>query len=152
MRTRGAHSGPPPSRGRPRSAVREAGFTLIEVVVAFVLLGLVLSTGFEIFSDGMSRASLLEERSRALAVARTQLSDAGLEEPLKEGMLQGDAADPRFHWTTTVVPYVAPDAQPDRPMQTAYELYHVEVRVDWRGSDGKDHALALATLRLGSRA
>lgn len=132
------------------------GFTLIEVVVAFVLLGLVLSTGFEIFSDGMSRASLLEERSRALEVARTQLSDAGLEEPLKEGMAQGDAADARFHWTTTVVPYVAPDAQPNGQMQAqpqaAYELYHVEVKVDWRGADGKDHALALSTLRLGSRA
>lgn len=128
------------------------GFTLIEVVVAFVLLGLVLSTGFEIFSDGMSRAALLDERSRALDVARTQLSEAGLEQPLQEGMSQGEAADARFHWTTTVVPYADPDVPPDRPLQTAYQLYQVEVKVDWRGSDGKDHALALSTLRLGTRA
>lgn len=31
--------GPPPARGRPRSAKREGGFTLIELVVAMVLLG-----------------------------------------------------------------------------------------------------------------
>lgn len=30
---------PPPSRGRPRSAKREAGFTLVEIVIAMVLLG-----------------------------------------------------------------------------------------------------------------
>jgi len=31
--------GPPPARGRPRSMKREAGFTLVEVVLAMVLLG-----------------------------------------------------------------------------------------------------------------
>jgi general secretion pathway protein J len=31
--------GPPASRGRPRSSKREAGFTLVEIVIAMVLLG-----------------------------------------------------------------------------------------------------------------
>lgn len=133
-----------------RAPRRSRGFTLIEMVVAFVLLGLVLSTGFEIFSEGMSRASTLDERSRALDVARSRLADAGVEEPLKEGSAQGEAQDPRFRWTTTVTPFVEPaDAQ--RPLQSAYELYRIDVEVDWRGSDGKDHALGLATLRLGAR-
>lgn len=130
---------------------REAGFTLIEVVVAFVLLGLVLSVGFEIFSQGLARAGSLEERSRALEVARSHLADAGAEQPLQEGMTQGEADDRRFHWTTTVTPF-DPSADPSHPILTAYQLYHVEVRVDWRGADGQDHALALSTLGLGTRA
>ena len=133
-----------------RPARRAAGFTLIEVVVAFVLLGLVLSVGFEIFSEGLARSGALEERSRALEVARSRLADAGAEQPLQEGASQGEADDPRFHWTTTVTAF-DPSADPSRPVLTAYQLYHVAVRVDWRGADGKDHALALSTLGLGTR-
>ncbi len=128
---------------------REDGFTLIEVVVAFVLLGLVLATGFEIFSEGMSRAGMLEERSAALEVARSRLADAGAEEPLKAGLSQGEAADPRFHWTTTVTPYDE-GIDPMPPIPSAYSLYRVDVKVDWHGADGKDHSFALATLGLGS--
>ena len=133
-----------------RTRRHTAGFTLIEVVVAFVLLGLVLSTGFEVFSEGMTRAAALEERSLALEVAKSRLADAGMEEPLKPAVDQGDSLDRRFHWTSAVTPYdVSPD--PAQPIQTAYMLYRVEVKVDWRGGDGKDHSLSLESLRLGSR-
>lgn len=127
-----------------------AGFTLIEMVVAFVLLGLVLAVGFQIFSEGMSRAGALEERSSALEVARSHLADAGAEGLLKAGVAQGDSADPRFHWTTTVTPFDAA-TDPMHPIPSAYSLYRVEVKVDWHGADGKDHSFALATLQLGSR-
>lgn len=121
------------------------------MVLAFVLLALVLSTAYQIFSEGLSRAGELDERSRALEVARSHLDDAGAETPLKEGIAQGEAADPRFHWTTTVTPYEV-GTDPMHPIPSAYELYRVEVKVDWRGGDGKDHSLALSTLSLGNRA
>lgn len=129
---------------------RERGFTLIEMVVAFVLLALVLSTGFEIFSEGMTRASGLEERSKALEIASSRLADLGAEEALKPGIGQGEARDSRFHWTTTVDPYTE-GLDPAHPVTSAYALYRLEVKVDWRGGDGKDRSLSLATLRLGSR-
>jgi len=131
-------------------ARRDAGFTLIEVVVAFVLLALVMSTGFEIFSQGLARAGMLEERSRALEVARSALADAGMEDPLKQGVAQGEAQDPRFRWTRTIMPYdESPD--PNHPIQSAYSLYRVDVSVQWHGGDGKDHSLALSSLNLGTR-
>ncbi len=135
-------------RPRRRSA---RGFTLIEMVVAFVLLALVLSTAYEIFSEGLTHAGALEERSRALEVARSHLDDAGAEEPLKEGISQGEAQDPRFHWTTTVTRYDE-GTDPMHPITSAYQLYRIEVKVDWHGDDGKDRSLALSTLGLGSRA
>jgi prepilin-type N-terminal cleavage/methylation domain-containing protein len=48
---------------------RARGFTLIEVVVAFVLLSLVLATSYEIFSSGFARVADLEDYSRATVVA-----------------------------------------------------------------------------------
>lgn len=134
-----------------RSGRRQAGFTLIEVVVAFVLLALVFSVGFEIFSGGLARAGALDERSRALEVARSRQAVAGMEEPLKEGQSQGESADPRFRWTTTVAPYDVARDPSLPPMVAAYALYHIETRVDWRGADAKDHTLALATLALGNK-
>jgi general secretion pathway protein I len=134
---------------RPR---RDRGFTLIEVVVAFVLLALVFSTAFEIFTQGLSRAGALEERSRALEVVSSQLAGAGMEQPLAEGTTSGESRDPRYRWTTSVTRYdEATAADPNHPIVTPYQLYRVEVRVDWHGGDAKDHSLDMATLKLGAR-
>jgi len=130
---------------------RAAGFTLIEVVVAFVLLALVFSTAFEIFTQGLSRAGALEERSRALEVASSQLDVAGMEQPLAEGTSSVEARDPRYRWTTSVTRYdEASASDPNHPIVTPYQLYRVEVRVDWHGGDAKDHSLDMATLKLGT--
>ncbi len=131
-------------------ATGQRGFTLIEVVVAFVLLSLVLATGFEIFTTGLARASMLEERSRALAVAQSQLDLAGEEQALQEGETRGESRDGRFRWTTTITRSDA-GADPSQPLQSLYALYRVAVRVDWRGANGREQALDLATLGLGLR-
>jgi type II secretory pathway pseudopilin PulG len=72
------------------------------VVVAFVLLALVFSTAFEIFTQGLSRAGALEERSRALEVVSSQLAGAGMEQPLAEGTTSGESRDPRYRWTRAI--------------------------------------------------
>jgi general secretion pathway protein I len=138
------------SRGRLGSLKRHAGFTLIEVVVAFVLLALVFSTGFEIFSKGLQRAGAIEERSRALEVASSRLEDAGLEGPIAEGVTQGESRDPRFHWTRAIGRYDVGD-DPNHPVTGPYVLYRIQVRVDWRGGDGRVQSLDLSTLQLAQR-
>jgi general secretion pathway protein I len=132
-----------------RASRRAGGFTLIEVVVAFVLLTLVFSTAFEIFSQGLSRAGALDERSRALEVARSRLDDAGVEEKLREGVAAGGSEDPRFRWTTNVTR--VDEGDPAHPPQSIYVLYRVDVKVDWRGGDAKDHSLEISTLQLANR-
>src|SRR3954464_8905890 len=91
----------------------EAGFTLVEIVVAFVLLALVLSTGFEIFASGLRRAGELEDQSRAIVIAQSQLAAAGLDTPATEGVAQGDTEDGRFHWTVTTSPSNEATPPPD---------------------------------------
>ena len=129
---------------------REAGFTLIEVVVAFVLLAMVLSTGFELFTTGMRRAVDLEERARALAIAQSRIAAAGVEENLKEGVAAGQSEDGKYRWTQTIARSNEGAADPHGPVVTAYGLYRIEVVVSWRGADEREHTLSLATLELGS--
>ena len=136
--------------GRRACAKRSVGFTLIEVVVAFLLLSIVMATGFELFTTGMRRAADLGERAQALAVAQSRLASAGVEQPLKEGVASGQTDDGRYQWTVTIAKSSEGAADPTQPIQTAYGLFRIDVLVKWRGADQRDHSLALATLELGS--
>jgi general secretion pathway protein I len=130
---------------------RARGFTLIEVVVALVLLSIVLGIGFEIFSSGMKRAGDLDDYSRALVVAQTRLAVAGAEEAFKEGQTQGESEDGRFRWVVSITSSEFSAAVPGQPAPGAYALYRVEVKVGWRGADAREHSMSLATLGLGQR-
>ncbi len=143
--------GPAPARGGPRCAKRAAGFTLIEVVVAFVLLTLILATSFEIFTTGFARAGLLEEQSRALVIAQSRLAAAGVEETLKEGETRGESEDRRFQWTQSIRRSDEGSA-PGKPAPSVYQLYRIDVVVAWQGSDNRHRELALSTLGLWTRA
>ena len=128
-----------------------AGFTLIEVVVAFVLLAAVLSTVIEIFSRGMARASDLEHYSRALLIAQSKLASVGVEEALAEGQKSGESEDRSYRWTLTIQrsPEGEQIAQAQgRPAQGGYTLYRVDSSVAWTSAAGPERNVALATLLL----
>ena len=63
-------SGRPPRCDSPRSRTR--GFSLLEVLVAFVILALVATALFRLFSGALNNASAAEEWSRALLVAESR--------------------------------------------------------------------------------
>lgn len=129
----------------------QRGFTLIEVVVAFVLLSVVLVTGFEIFSQGLRRAGELDDYSRALVIAQAKLAAVGTEQKYEEGQSQGATEDGRFRWAVQVQRSDEGTGQPGQPPNSAYQLFRVEVRVEWNGVDTRTHSISLATLGLGSR-
>jgi general secretion pathway protein I len=133
------------------AARAQAGFTLIEVVVAFLLLSMVLMTGFEIFTTGLRRAGDLEDQSRALLIAQSRLAAAGTEELFKEGQLQGESDDRRFRWVRIITRSDEGTGEPGKPPTGAFQLFRVEVKVEWRGGDLREHSLMLSTLGLGSR-
>ena len=142
---------PRPAPGQPRSAKRGAGFTLIEIVVAFVLLSLVLATGFEIFSGGLRRAGELENYSRALVIAQSRLAVAGIEEPYAEGEVRGETEDRRFRWAVSTTRSKEPEIDPAKAVGNTHALYRVEARVEWTGADARERSVSLATLGLGQR-
>ncbi|HXF77247.1 MAG TPA: prepilin-type N-terminal cleavage/methylation domain-containing protein [Usitatibacter sp.] len=126
---------------------RQRGFTLIEIVVAFVLLALVLGTSFQIFSQGLARTHILEERSQALLIAQSQLNSAGGEQQLAEGQSAGQSADGRYQWVTSVA-RTNEGNESGGPAPSAYALYRIDVVVSWLGSDGRAQSLPLSTLQV----
>jgi len=133
-----------------KRARSQSGFTLLEVVVAFVVLSLVLTVVFEVFSTWLSRTAALSEQSQALAIAQSRLAAVGLEEAVKEGEASGESGDRRFRWRVRVERY-GDKAEAGAPPQSTYTLYRAESVVSWISSDGRERSLALANLHLGPR-
>jgi len=130
------------------------GFSLLEVLVAFVILALVATAVFGLFGGALRTASTAEDWSRALLVAQSRLALAASVQPLLEASEAGTDDDGRIAWQTAVAPYVSPDPNPEleRISETLpTRLYRVSVDVRYAGGDGHDRTLSLATVKMGPR-
>ena len=142
-------------RARSIPATRsERGFSLLEVLAAFVILSLVATALFRLFSASLNNVSAAEEWSRALLFAESQLETAAATQPLKAVDDRGVDDTGKIRWTSKVVTYTVPDV--DQELERASELlamrlYRITVDVTFEGADGRERSLSLATLRLGPR-
>jgi general secretion pathway protein I len=131
-----------------------SGFSLLEVLVAFVILALVGTALFRLFSGALGNASAADDMSRAVLVAESVLAEAASAQPLREATTQGTADDGRMEWTTHVAPYAAPGVNPDTERGSEslpLRLYRVSVEVAFPAANGGKRTLALATTRIAAK-
>jgi general secretion pathway protein I len=98
---------------------RQAGFTLIETLVALAILGIVLSTVFAIFGGGLRAAHRDEDRLLLAMVAQNLLDRSRLDLFPAGGSLSGDIGG-GLRWRIDGVPYplpenLLPEAPPEDP-------------------------------------
>lgn len=127
--------------------MKQHGFTLIEVLVAFAILSLSLGVMMQLFSTGLRNVALAEQYSRATTLAESQLAAVGIEEPLSAGQQSGEFPD-GYRWQVNVQPYLSPEEQ-DAGVTELLPIvaYRVDVTVLW--SEGsRERSVTLTTLRL----
>lgn len=124
----------------------QRGFSLLEILVAFVVLALTLSMIMQIFSGGLRNVGRSDEYSRAVLVAEAKLAEIS-GSPLQLGTLSGIADN--FKWSSNVAAYTDPAASSQNPFDPnlAVELYKIDVDVSW-GEAEKPRSLRLNTVRL----
>jgi general secretion pathway protein I len=142
-------------------AFAQAGFSLLEVLVAFSILALSLGVLMQIFSGAMRNAVLSDQYSQATLLAQSKLSSVGSEEPLRDGETQGSFEN-GMRWRVTVTPYEEipaegaeqaeeeePAVRPASRRRRRIEGYRVIVEVSWEDAD-KLRRVELESLRIAS--
>jgi len=120
---------------------RDRGFTLIEVVVAFAILGLSLSVLYGTFSNSIARTRQDASLSEATLLAQSLLNRAAAE---TTEFTEGEWSD--FHYQLTRQLIAAPVKQSAFTIPTE----RVTARVRWVGGHGP-REIELSTLRLVHR-
>jgi general secretion pathway protein I len=134
-------------RHRKPGRARAAGFTLIEIIVAFAVLAIGLGIAMQIATGAMRNARHAEERTEAALYAQSLLDAAGIGERLEEGETSGEFAD-RYRWTLSVAPFEV-EATTDSPLDPALspvQLYRLELVVTW-GRQPREQEARFVTLR-----
>lgn len=123
---------------------KPAGFTLLEVVVAFAILALILGVVFEAIGGGARNARLAEEYTVATLWAKSTLAAFGVEKDLVAGESQGRLPGP-YRWrgrVTAVEESKRISATKEEP-----RLYDIRLTVEW-GDGRHGRSVSLGTQRL----
>ena len=124
---------------------RPRGFTLLEVLIAFVIAGLALAALTEAALGGLHATQAAAHVEEALSRARSRLAAAALNP--RPGEQSGDDGG-GFTWRVLIRPAATEAAEEGarRPV-----LYDIQVEVAWT-LDGGTRRVTLETMRLGSAA
>jgi general secretion pathway protein I len=132
---------------RPMARVkREAGFTLVEVIVALAILSVGLSTLLGVISNSLRQTANAERMAAAGSLAQSLLAEVGTERPVKPEERDGQFPN-GFRWHLKMQPYGDVNEREEWPVG----VYAVSTEVEWE--DGAQRrSYALTTLRFGPKA
>jgi general secretion pathway protein I len=133
----------------------ERGFTLLEVLIAFIIAGLALGVMFEASIGGLRASETASHYQEALSLARSHLASIST-----IGLAERDASgdDGRgFHYSVHITPVGTatlprqPNSDPAQGAAARATLYRITVTESWHG-DGGERQVRLDSARLGAAA
>lgn len=117
----------------------EAGFTLLEVIVALAILGVGFALAMELLAAGVRSAKASEDYTQAVLLARQKMAEVAVTQNLMGSADTGEFGG-GFRWASEVQPLEQEEELPGR-------LYSVRIRVSWLGRRG-EKSVDLQTLRM----
>lgn len=121
--------------------MRDAGFTLLEVLIALVILAMGAQAVLWVFAEQSAAIARAERLQYAVALAENTFDRVGRDWPLQPGSRIGESAE-GLQWQLRIAPStLGRQAGPTR-------LYSVALTVHDRGQSAA--LLELSTLRIGA--
>jgi general secretion pathway protein I len=134
---------------KARHMKRRAGFTLLEVLVATVIMGIAVTGLIVGLSQSVKNASRLSEYERAVMMARTKMNDLLLDADLPfDGSVQGVFAPDQSGgvgsgWRAMTRPFeTPPNAGPGTVI-----LQQISLEIWWQPASGNRRTMQLETYR-----
>ena len=128
---------------------RQGGFTLLEVLLAFVVFALSFAVVLEIISTSMRSTVRARHYTEAALLAQTLMDQVGTELPLEDARYDGET-DAGFQWSLSISTFEAQNEADDYLMQIAEQngtrVFWVDVDLAW--VDGtRQRSARFSTLR-----
>ncbi|MFT5140966.1 MAG: general secretion pathway protein I [Lysobacterales bacterium] len=112
---------------------KSGGFTLLEVLLAFVIFALSFAVIMQILSGSMRSTTRAKTYTEAALFAQSLVDMVGVDIPLQEGNLSGEAPG-GYNWELSISTYQPPFAE-DPILQLAEvsgtALYWIDLDVEW---------------------
>jgi general secretion pathway protein I len=132
------------NKGRRSSS----GFTLLEVMLAFVIFALSFAVVLEIMAGSMRSVRRASDDTQVALLAQSIIDLVGTEIPLEEGGFSGTRMD-RYHWQMDIYLFAASD-EDFRTQELAelsgVELYKIDLDIDWQAGR-RQRDLHFSTIR-----
>lgn len=120
------------------------GITLIEVMVAFVILALSVTVLLRIFSGGLSNTIISQQYVDAVILAESQMAQVGAINEIVPSVESGKHGD-LYTWKARIEPYM-PWLDYDEEIMLV-SAYVVDVEVSWV-EKGKERRIYLSSIKL----
>ena len=135
-------------RSANKGSRSSGGFTLLEVMLAFVIFALSFATVLEIMAGSMRSVRRASQDTEVALMAQSLMDQVGTEIPIEEGEYSGTGMD-RYNWRLGV--YLLEAGGEEAGTQelaelSGIELYRVDLDIDWQnGRNQRD--LHFSTIR-----
>lgn len=137
-----------------RRGRRDHGFTLLEVLVAFIIAALAMGELFSVAASDLRAVDVAGRYEEALSRARSHLAAVGPNGALTPGEQQGDDGG-GYHWAVRIAVVTSAPPLPEptasalaAPAAPRAALYSVAAAISWREGD-HSRVVRLATERVG---
>lgn len=124
----------------------QAGYTLLEVVIAFGVLALALTLLLGILTHSSRQVRWAGDAGRAALLAQSVLDQVDVDGALRPGEREGSLDEGRYHWTLHVSRWRDPALRQALPTAGGPRLYRLDLSMRWGG--GPRERLDLHSLRL----
>ncbi len=138
----------PRNGGYAKGRRSSRGFTLLEVMLAFVVFALSFATVLEIMAGSMRSVRRASDDTQVALFAQSIIDLVGTEIPVEEGQFNGTGMD-RYQWRLDIHLYEATDEDirtQELAEMSGIELYRVDLDINWE-TGRRERDLHFSTIR-----
>jgi general secretion pathway protein I len=122
--------------------ISDEAFTLIETLVAMMILSICLVVILQLFSGGLRAGRVSEDYTRAIFHAREKMEEFLLTKELANGLFEGEFDD-GFRWTSKIT-YLEPEEAEKKP---PVDMFNITIEISWDDGNRKKH-FEISTLQI----
>jgi len=126
-----------------RSDIDTAGFTLIESLVAVMILAICIVVIMQLFSGGLKSSMISDEYTQAAFHAQEKMEEILVLDKFSQGEWEGEFGD-GYIWKSEIV-LVEPE---EGEAKLSFDTFDIKVDISWRKGNREKH-FEVSTRQLG---